>query len=64
MPDDVLIALGKAAGEVLKDEREKLDDFGKKVWDSHFAARKTMIQLTDLSNRALANARGLDFPYV
>jgi TRAP-type mannitol/chloroaromatic compound transport system substrate-binding protein len=64
LPDDVLIALGKAAGEVLKDEREKLDDFGKKVWDSHFAARKTMIQLTDLSNRALANARGLDFPYV
>ena len=64
LPDEVLIALGKAAGEVLKDEREKLDAFGKKVWDSHFAARKTMIQLTDLSNRALANARGLDFPYV
>jgi hypothetical protein len=49
---------------LLKEEREKLDAFGKKIWDSHFAARQTMIQLTDLSNRALANARGLSFPYV
>jgi TRAP-type mannitol/chloroaromatic compound transport system substrate-binding protein len=53
LPDEVLVALGTAAGQ-----------FGKKVWDSHFAARQTMINLTDLSNRALANARGLGFPYV
>jgi TRAP-type mannitol/chloroaromatic compound transport system substrate-binding protein len=64
LPDEVLIALGTAAGQLLKEEREKLDAFGKKIWDSHFAARQTMIQLTDLSNRALANARGLSFPYV
>jgi TRAP-type mannitol/chloroaromatic compound transport system substrate-binding protein len=64
LPDEVLVALGTAAGQLLREEREKLDPFGKKIWDSHFAARKTMIQLTDLSNRALANARGLDFPYV
>ena len=64
LPDDVLVALGKAAGELLREEREKLDPLGKKIWDAHFAARKALIQLTDLSNRALMNARALDFPYV
>lgn len=64
LPNDVLIALGTAAGDVLKEEREKLDPLGKKIWESYFAARKTMINLTDLSDRALGNARGLGFPYV
>ncbi|MFG1359562.1 TRAP transporter substrate-binding protein [Xanthobacter pseudotagetidis] len=64
LPDDVLIALGTAAGEVLKEERGKLDPLGQKIWDAYFSARRTMINLTDYSDRALGNARGLGFPYV
>jgi TRAP-type mannitol/chloroaromatic compound transport system substrate-binding protein len=64
LPDDVLVALGTAAGEVLKEERGKLDPLGQKIWDAYFSARRTMINLTDYSDRALGNARGLGFPYV
>lgn len=64
LPDEVLTALGTAAGQLLREEKEKLDAFGKKIWESHFAARGTMMQLSDLSNRALLNARTLSFPYV
>lgn len=64
LPDEVLIALGTAAGELLREERENLDAFGRKIWDSHFAARSTMMGLTDLADRALANARALEYPYV
>jgi TRAP-type mannitol/chloroaromatic compound transport system substrate-binding protein len=64
LPDEVLTALGSAAGELLREERDKLDALGKKIWDAHFAARKSLIGLTDLSERALMNARGLNFTYV
>ena len=64
LPEDVLIALGTAAGEVLTEERAKLDPLGQRIWDSYFSARKTLIDLTNFSNRALGNARALDFPYV
>lgn len=64
LPDEVLFALGKAAGELMREEHDKLDAFGKKIWEAHFAARKTLTQLTDLTDRAMMNARGLGFPYV
>jgi TRAP-type mannitol/chloroaromatic compound transport system substrate-binding protein len=64
LPESVLTSLGTAAGEVLKEDRERLDALGKKIWDAHFAARKTLVGLTDLSDRALMNARGLGFSYV
>ena len=64
LPDEVLIALGNAAGEILREEREKLDPLGQKIWDSYFAFRADIKELTEGADRALFNARNLAFKYV
>jgi TRAP-type mannitol/chloroaromatic compound transport system substrate-binding protein len=63
LPDSVLTALGKAAGEILFEEREKLDPLGRKIWDSYFAARTELVALTEGADKALFNARSLGFDY-
>lgn len=64
LPDEVLVALGTAAGEILREEREKLDALGKKIWDSYFAFRADIMELTEGADRALFNARKLAFKYI
>ena len=64
LPDEVLMALGTAAGDILREEREKLDPLGKKIFESYFNFRTTMIDLTEVADRALYNARTLGFKYV
>jgi TRAP-type mannitol/chloroaromatic compound transport system substrate-binding protein len=64
LPDEVLIALGNASGQLLREEREKLDPLGRKIWDSYFAARRAQMELTEGADRAMYNARTLKFSYV
>jgi len=64
LPDEILVALGNAAGTILKEEREKLDPLGKKIWDSYFRARGSLMILTEGDDRAMYNARTLKFGYV
>lgn len=64
LPDEVLIALGNAAGDVLREEKEKLDPLGKKIWESYFAFRANIMELTEGADKAMYNARSLDFKYV
>jgi len=64
LPDEILSALGTAAGELLVDERAKLDPLGRKIFDAYFAARNTTSALTEVSDRAMFNARSLKFKYV
>ena len=64
LPDEVLIALGNAAGEILREEREKLDPLGKKISESYFTFRTTMLELTEGADRAMFNARKLAFSYI
>ena len=59
----MLIALGNSAGQLLVEEREKLDPLGKKIWDSYFKARADLMVLTDGADRGLYNARKLNFKY-
>ena len=63
LSDELLIALGNSAGQLLVEEREKLDPLGKKIWDSYFKARADQMALTDGADRALYNARKLNFKY-
>lgn len=64
LPDEVLVALGNAAGDILREEKEKLDPLGKKIWDSYFAFRASMMELTEGADRAMYNARNLGFKYI
>lgn len=41
-----------ASGEILREEREKLDPLGRKIWESYFAFRETMMELTEGADRA------------
>jgi TRAP-type mannitol/chloroaromatic compound transport system substrate-binding protein len=63
LPDDMIVALGKTAGDILKEEHDKLDPLGKKIWEAYFNARSDMKNLTEGADRAFFNARTMDFPY-
>ncbi len=63
LSDELLIALGNTAGELLVEERGKLDPLGQKIWDAYFKARADLMGLTDGADRALYNARKLPFKY-
>jgi TRAP-type mannitol/chloroaromatic compound transport system substrate-binding protein len=64
LPEDMLVALGTAAGQILIEERDKLDPLGKKIWEAYFKAREAQMSLTDGADRAFFNARTLNFKYV
>ena len=63
LSDDMLVALGNAAGEILLEERGKLDPLGQKIWDAYFKARNELMALSNNSDRGLYNARLLKFKY-
>ncbi|MGE5102957.1 MAG: TRAP transporter substrate-binding protein [Deltaproteobacteria bacterium] len=63
LPDDVLEALGNAAGQILMEERDKLDPLGKKIWDAYFKARTDLMALSNVGDRAFFNARTLKIKY-
>jgi TRAP-type mannitol/chloroaromatic compound transport system substrate-binding protein len=63
LPDDVLEALGNAAGQILIEEREKLDPLGKKIWDAYFKARNDLMALSNVGDRVFFNARTLKIKY-
>jgi TRAP-type mannitol/chloroaromatic compound transport system substrate-binding protein len=63
LSDDILKALGASAGQLLLEERDKLDPLGKKIWESYFKARNDLMALTQGADRGLYNARSLDFKY-
>jgi len=64
LPDEVLVALGNAAGDILREERDKLDPLGKQIFESYFQFRETMMELTEGADRAFFNSRKLPFKYV
>ena len=64
LPDEVLTALGDAAGQILEEERQKLDPLGKRIFESYFKARSDLTAITDGADRAFFNARTLKFKYV
>ncbi len=63
LPPAILQALGTAAGQILIEERDKLDPLGKKIWDSYFKARNDLMALSNDGDRELFDARNLKFKY-
>jgi TRAP-type mannitol/chloroaromatic compound transport system substrate-binding protein len=63
LPDAVLEALGNAAGQILLEERDKLDPLGKKIWAAYFKARSELMALSNIGDRELFNARNLKIQY-
>jgi TRAP-type mannitol/chloroaromatic compound transport system substrate-binding protein len=61
-PNDVLQALARASGQVLKEAAAK-DAFTKRVYDSFMAARKGALMWGDISEEGYAAARRLPYPF-
>ncbi|HET8728915.1 MAG TPA: TRAP transporter substrate-binding protein [Alphaproteobacteria bacterium] len=63
-PDDVVIACGNAAGEVLAELRDSGDDITKRVVESYAKARKALVEYGRIAEQAYMNARDLDYTYL
>ncbi len=63
LPNDVLVGLGTAAGELVAESRESGDEFTKRVWDSYLASRQLTMRTLRFNEQAFLNARTLDFAY-
>lgn len=62
--NEVMIALGNAAGELLSEERDKADATGRKIFESYLKARNALSAYTRIGEQALVNARALAFKYI
>lgn len=61
-PNDVLQALGRVSGQVLKEAAAK-DPFTKRVYDSFLVARRNGMSWGDISEEGYAAARRLPYPF-
>ncbi|MDD3444514.1 MAG: TRAP transporter substrate-binding protein DctP, partial [Zavarzinia sp.] len=64
VPNELMVALGTASGEVLAEEREKADAIGKKIFASFLKARSPLSAYTRIGEQAMANARALAYKYI
>jgi TRAP-type mannitol/chloroaromatic compound transport system substrate-binding protein len=62
-PQEVLIALGTASGELMREILDSADDITRRVANSFLAARRDAMLWTRISDQAFTNARRLSFPY-
>jgi TRAP-type mannitol/chloroaromatic compound transport system substrate-binding protein len=60
-PQDVLIAAGNAAGDIMSELRQDQDPLVKKIADAYVAFRQIAIDNARYTETAMANAR--DLPY-
>jgi TRAP-type mannitol/chloroaromatic compound transport system substrate-binding protein len=63
LPPEILEALGNAAGQILLEERDKLDPLGRRIWSAYFKARTDLMALSNLGDREFYNARTLKLEY-
>lgn len=64
VPNEMLIAIGNATGDMLAEERDKADALGKKIFTSFLKARQALLGYTRIGEQAIANARTLAFKYL
>ncbi|MFA5123679.1 TRAP transporter substrate-binding protein [Zavarzinia sp.] len=64
VPNDLMVAFGNAAGEVLAQDRDAADPIGKKIFDSFLKARTAASAYTRIGEQAMANARSLAYKYL
>jgi TRAP-type mannitol/chloroaromatic compound transport system substrate-binding protein len=63
LPDDVIVAMGNAAGEVIADLRADSDDLVKQITESFLGYRKLMREYMPYADNGQMNARLLDYKY-
>jgi TRAP-type mannitol/chloroaromatic compound transport system substrate-binding protein len=63
-PEEVIIACGNAAGEVMAELRDGGDEMTRKVVESYINARKLLVDYGKIADQAYMNARQLDFSYL
>jgi len=63
VPRDVLMALGKASGEVIQELLDKADPASKEVLVSYLKFRKSILGYSRITQLAYMQARLLDFQY-
>lgn len=61
LPQDVLMALGNASGEVIADIRASGDDITKRTVDSFQNARQTLMAWSSITEQSFLTARALHF---
>ena len=63
VPRDVLVALGKATGEVVQEILDTADPISKEVLTSYVKYRKSVLTYSRITELAYMQARMFDFPY-
>lgn len=63
LPDDVLVAMGNAAGEVMADLRASDDELTRRIVESFLAYRKSIARYMVYADNGQMNARALDYQY-
>lgn len=62
--DEIILAAGNAAGEVMTELRDSGDELTRKVVESYIAARNTLMEYNKLSEQGYMQARQLDYDYI
>ena len=63
LPDEVIVAMGNAAGEVIEDLRNDSDELVKRITESFLAYRKSVAGYMVYADNGQMNARALDYKY-
>ncbi|NNG05676.1 MAG: TRAP transporter substrate-binding protein [Inquilinus sp.] len=63
LPDEVIVAMGNAAGEVMTDLREDSDELVRRITESFLAYRKSVADYMTYADNGQMNARALDYTY-
>ncbi|GAB5469258.1 MAG: TRAP transporter substrate-binding protein [Rhodospirillales bacterium] len=63
LPEDIIVAMGNAAGEVISDLREDSDPLVKKILESFITYRSAMVDYMVYADNGQMNARQLEFSY-
>ncbi len=64
LPNEVLAALGNAAGQMLADERERADALGRRIFDSYLRVRKLAVPLARFGEQPFYEARALAYKFI
>ena len=62
-PREVLLAFGKASGELMQEIYDNGDEITRKICENFFKFRRDIRRWTRIGDQAFANARALDFFY-
>ncbi|MBO6900801.1 MAG: TRAP transporter substrate-binding protein [Rhizobiaceae bacterium] len=63
LPDDVIVAMGNAAGEVIADLRNDSDELVQRITESFLAYRKSVSAYMVYADNGQMNARAMDYKY-